>query len=240
MTLLSALGVCLTHSGTSPSPSIRAAMLIWQIDINNPEGPTHLLEAITPVVVSGHQSWRVTHYDADPSTLATNEYDLYEIDASTLRPFRSVMQTSEFRLEINFDEHTATLRKVAKDGNHVDKIPLTTEVKPEGPGFTVFVASLRLREAYTTRHYILDRWSGNGPSRLKQATLRVIGRKRVPTAMGTKDVFEVETRAADGSFRILEYVRTSPPYYPLRMEYTRDSKRIVSEVTSMILQYSED
>jgi hypothetical protein len=50
---------------------------------------------------------------------------------------------------------------------------------------------------------------------------------------GTSDVFEVEIRAADGSFTIVSYVRTEPPYYPWRMSYTRGSKKIVSEVVAM-------
>ena len=53
---------------------------------------------------------------------------------------------------------------------------------------------------------------------------------------GTRDVFELETRAADGSFNIVSYVRTEPPYYPFRIVYTRGSRRIASEVVAMAVE----
>lgn len=215
---------------------VQAAALIWRTDINNPDGPGNLLEAITRTTINGRKAWRVTHYDLDPTTTSTNDFDLYEIDASSLKPIRSVMQNGGFRLEVVFDQKLATFHEVDKEGSVIEKIPLSVEVMPEGPGHTAFVASLPLREGFTTRYYILDRWGGTGPSRIKEMILSVNRRLSLATEMGTKDTFEVETRAADGSFRIVEYDRTRPPFYPFRLEYTRNAKTIVSDVVSIFVE----
>lgn len=68
------------------------------------------------------------------------------------------MQTPEFRLEITFAPDAPTLRRVVKDGNSVERIPLPKPVMPEGPGSTVFLASLPLKEGFTTEFLVLDRW----------------------------------------------------------------------------------
>ena len=41
---------------------IQAATLIWRIDLDDPNGPSEMLEAITLTSWEGHQVWRVTHY----------------------------------------------------------------------------------------------------------------------------------------------------------------------------------
>jgi hypothetical protein len=172
----------------------------------------------------------------DATTSPDNEFDLYDVDANGLKPLRNVMQTSKFRLEITFNQDVATLRRIAENGGTtLERIPLTMPVMPEGPGERVFMASLPLGKDFKTEYYILDRWSGTGTSRLKLVTLSVIGTKEIATAIGNRDVFELEVTANDGSFRIVEYVRTLPPYYPFRVEYVRGSRKIISEVTSMIL-----
>jgi hypothetical protein len=218
---------------------IQPALLVWQTDIHAANGPSPLLETITSVLTEGHRIWRVTHYPPDPTTSTVNEFDLYDVDAETFRPIRSVMQTPEFRLEITFAPDAATLRRVAKDGNSVERIPLSKPVMPEGPGSTVFLAGLPLKEGFTTEYSVLDRWSGTGSSRVKTVKLSVIERKRIATANGSKEAFEVEVHAIDDSFRIVEHVRTRPPYYPFRVEYTRGSHTMVSDVDAMIFG-SED
>jgi hypothetical protein len=241
--MLSALVLCFEscscgwkNSGQPHSSGIQPAALIWRTDINSPDGPGHLLEAITRIKIDGRDAWRVTHYDLDPTATSTNDFDLYDIDASSLKPIRSVMQNGDFHLEIVFDQKLATFHKVDKDGSVLEKIPLSTDIMPEGPGHTALVASLPLREGFVTRYYILDRWAGTGPSRIKEVILSVNRRLSLATEMGTKDAFEVESRAADGSFRIVEYDRTRPPFYPFRLEYTRDSKTSVSDVVSILVQ----
>ncbi len=246
ITMLSALIFCLASCSCGRnrraqphSTSIQPAVLIWRTGITDPGGPGHLLEAITRTTFEGRNVWRVTHYDLDPTATSTNDFDLYDIDASSLKPIRSVMQNEEFRLEIVFDQKLATFHKVDKGGSVVEKIPLSTDIMPEGPGHTAFVASLPLREGFTTRYYILDRWGGTGPSRIKEVILSVNRRLSLATEMGVKDAFEVETRANDGSFRILEYDRARPPFYPFRLEYTRGSNTMTSDVVSMFLQLED-
>ncbi|HZS04017.1 MAG TPA: hypothetical protein VFD58_04205 [Blastocatellia bacterium] len=230
------LEACKLHEPRDPSPAgVQAATLIWRIDLDSPDGPGQMLEAITPVFWEGHQTWRVTHYPLDPSTSTVNDFDLYDVDADSLRPVRNVMQTSKFRLEIHFKNDVATLRQVTEDRISDEQIPLATSVMPEGPGERVFVASLPLQTGFVREYYILDRWSGQGTSRLKQVQLSVVGAKQITTATGSKDVFELEIRASDDSFRIVQYVRRQPPYYPFRVEYIRGSKRLISEVALMIL-----
>jgi hypothetical protein len=46
--------------------------------------------------------------------------------------------------------------------------------------------------------------------------------------------FLVEEQPSDGSFRIVHFVRSTPPFYPYRMEYTRGSMTLTSEVVMMI------
>jgi hypothetical protein len=144
------------------------------------------------------------------------------------------MQTPQFRLEIAFGPTAATLRRTAKDGaTSVEEIPLEGRVMPEGPGNTVFLASLPLKEGFAMQYLTLDRWSGSGNSRLKKVHLEATGRKRVTTLAGTREVFEVDPRAEDNAFRILAYVRTEPPYYPVRIIYARGTRTIESEVVTM-------
>jgi hypothetical protein len=219
---------------------VQPALLVWQTDIHADDGPSPLLETITSVLTEGHRIWRITHYPPDPTTSTVNEFDLYDVDAESFQPIRSVMQTPEFRLEITFAPDAATLRRVDKDGSSVERIPLSKPVMPEGPGSTVFLAGLPLKEGFTTEFLVLDRWSGTGSSRVKTVKLSVIERKRISTASGSKEVFEVEARAIDDSFRIVEYVRTRPPYYPFRVEYTRGSHTMVSDVVTMIFGFEDE
>jgi hypothetical protein len=146
------------------------------------------------------------------------------------------MQNSEFRLEIAFDKDSATLRRLTKQGTTEERIPLTVPVTREGPGGRVFVASLPLREGFNTQYNIVDRWNGTSSSRVKQMTLSVLGMRQITTAFGSREVLEIEERPSDSTFRIVEYVRTTPPYYPFRMEYTRGAIHLTSEVVMMIYE----
>jgi hypothetical protein len=232
---------CGHHAAEVAVPSkVQPALLVWQTDIHAADGPSPLLETITSALTEGHRIWRVTHYPPDPTTSTVNDFDLYDVDAETFRPIRSVRQTPEFRLEITFAPDAAILRRVAKDGNSMERIPLSKPVMPEGPGSTVFLAGLPLKEGFATEFLVLDRWSGTGSSRVKTVRLSVVERKRISTTTGSKEVFEVEARPIDDSFRIVEYVRTRPPYYPFRVEYTRGSHTVVSDVVNMIFGSGEE
>lgn len=219
--------------------AVRPALLLWNVDLNGPGGPSETLEVITATQVNGRKAWRVTHYPPDPTGSQVNEFDMYEVDAETLHPIRSVMQTPEFRLEIAFGPNAATLRRTTKNGESVEHIPLSAAVMPEGPGNTVFMASMPLKERFTKRYLVLDRWNGSGSSRLKNVQLVVTGRKRITTLAGNKEAFEVNARAEDESFRILVYLRTDPPHYPFRIVYVRGPRRIVSEIVAMAVESSD-
>jgi hypothetical protein len=229
------LAACAQHSQLpARSEAIRPATLLWKVGINNPAGASEMLEAITPAMVGGQKSWRATHYSHDPTTSPVNDFDLYDVDATTLEPIRNVMQTPDFRLEISFTRAGASLRHITESAAKEEYVPLAVRVMPEGPGERIFVASLPLRDSFELKYHILDRWSGDGPSRLKSTTLSVDGRKRLSTSQGTREAFQVRIRPDDGSFEILEYVRTKPPFYPYRVEYSRGSLHSVSEVVMMI------
>ena len=77
------------------------------------------------------------------------------------------MQIAEFRLDIAFRSDEATLRRATKNGETVEQIPLSSAVIPEGPGSTVFVASLPLEKGFSRPYSMLDRWDGNGSSHIK-------------------------------------------------------------------------
>jgi hypothetical protein len=92
---------CGHHAAEVAVPSkVQPALLVWQTDIHAADGPSPLLETITSALTEGHRIWRVTHYPPDPTTSTVNDFDLYDVDAETFRPIRSVRQTPEFRLEI--------------------------------------------------------------------------------------------------------------------------------------------
>ena len=196
-----------------------------------------MLEAITPAMVGAQKSWRVTHYSQDPTTSSVNNFDLYDVDATSLDPIRNVMQTPDFRLEISFARAGASLRRITESAAREEHVPLAVRVMPEGPGERIFVASLPLRDGFELKYHILDRWSGDGPSRLKSMTLSVVGRKQLSTPQGTREAFQVHIRPDDGSFQIVEYVRTKSPFYPYRVEYSRGSLYSVSEVVMMIFSF---
>ena len=162
---------CARHSQLpAKSEAIRPATLLWNVGINNPAGVSQMLEAITPAIVGGQKSWRVTHYSQDPTTSSVNDFDLYDVDATSLDPIRNVMQTPDFRLEISFARAGASLRRITESAAKEENVPLAVRVMPEGPGERIFVASLPLRDGFELKYHILDRWSGDGPSRLKSMT----------------------------------------------------------------------
>jgi hypothetical protein len=221
----------------APRPArIRPAMLVWRIGTNDTAGPSGMIEAVTRATFRNRPTWRVTHYADDPAASTTNDFDLYDVDAETLVPLRSVMRNPGLSLELDFTKDEVTLRKKNETGTSIERIPLKTPVMPEGPGLRVFVASLPLKEGYAARFHSVDRWSGKEASRVKPMTLTVTGRRIVDTAMGKRDAFEVLIRPDDGSFRIAQRVRVEPPHYPFWMEYVRGTTTLVSEVTAMAIE----
>lgn len=215
---------------------IKPAMLQWRIGIGRAEPASDMVEAITRAVLDGRQTWRVTHHAADPARSSIADFDVYDVDAETLAPIRSVMRNMTFELSLSFSSTSVSLRRTEQDTSHDEQIPLRRSVKPDGPGLRVFVASLPLKRGYTTRFETVDRWSGKEAGRVKAVTLSVRDRRRADTALGRQAILEIVMRADDGSFQIVEHVRVRPPHYPFRVEYTRGTNLLVSEVTAMAIQ----
>lgn len=233
------LGAAEAHSAEAvagpDSSQIRPAMLLWSVGINSPNGATGLVETITRATFRGRPTWRVTHYAHDPTASTTNEFDLYDVDAETLSPLRSVMLTPAFEVELTFGEDRVILRRKEEGDNVVEHVPLSAPVMAEGPGAQVFVGSLPLHPEYELRYRAVDRWSGKAATRVKRMTLSVLDRRVVATAIGEQDVFEILVRPDDDSFRIVELVRAQPPHYALRTEYIRGKDTLVSEVTALAI-----
>jgi hypothetical protein len=195
------------------------------------------VETITPAMLGTRKTWRIAHYPQDPATENVNNYDLYDLDQTTLAPLRSVMNTEEFHLELIFQEKEVALRRTSANGNVVERIPISMRVEPEGPGLDIFIASLPLAVGYHKRYAIVDRWGGHDNGRLKMVTLIVPNRSKQNTSIGKRDVYDVLIKPDDGSFEIKEKVLAETPHYPVRVEYSRNGKAYPrSEVRAIVYQ----
>jgi hypothetical protein len=213
------------------SKQIRPTMILWG------GSAAGLVETITPAFLGHRKTWRGTHYPQDPTETNVNDYDLYDLDRETLVPLRSVRNTTEYRLELTFEEKEATVRKTSGKNTATERIPLSTVVQPEGPGLDVFVAGLPLVPGYETRYVIVDRWGGHGSGRVKAVTLSVSKISVDNTSLGEREICELLIKAADNSFRIREKVLTESPHFPVWVEYTRDGKTYpASEVIAVVSQ----
>jgi hypothetical protein len=212
--------------------AVKAAMLRWRIGIERAEPASEMVETIAPVTMEGRLAWRITHYPFEPDE---GGFDVYDVDAATFSPIRSVMKNPAFELSLAFDSRRVLLRRTEKGHTVSESIALDEEVRPEGPGHRVFIAGLPLKPGYTLTFRIVDRWSGKERSRVKDMRLSVSDRRRVQTALGSQEILDVITAAVDGSVRIVEQVRAEPPHYPFRLEYTRGKTPLVSDVTTMAI-----
>jgi hypothetical protein len=172
---------------------IRPAMILWGGGI-----AAGMIETITPATLGNRKTWRITHYPEDPAANKVNDYDMYDLDRTTLAPLRSVMNTGEFHLELIFHEKEVTFHKTSHRENVVERIPLSTGVEPEGPGLELFLASLPLAVGYQKRYAIVDRWGGHGGTRLKMVTLSVPKRTTEYTSLGKRDIYDVLIKTDDG------------------------------------------
>jgi hypothetical protein len=214
---------------------VKPAMLVWSIGTNLPDGPTRMVETVTSVTIEGRSAWRITHYPHDAAATTSAEFDTYDVDADTLAPIRSTMRNPDFELTLSFTGNQVELRQVSGTTTAVERIRLDTAVSPEGPGLTVFIGSLPLREGYKRRYHIVDRWDGTEEERVKPMSLTVVEREWVKSAIGRQDAFRILIEPDDKSFRIIEYVRAQPPHYPLSVEYIRGTDKLSSEVTALVL-----
>jgi hypothetical protein len=231
---LSAL--CAADATRSLKPdNVRSAMLVWDIGTNRPKGPTRYVETVTRVTEQNRQLWRITHYPHDIVATRAVEFDLYDVDAATLTPVRSVQRNANLDLAITFDGPQVSVTR--KDGatESVDKWAVPGILRPEGPGLTVFVAGLPLQPGYSLEYQALDRWHGRKETKVKRMKLTVLERDRVATQMGMQDTLKLQIEPEDASFKVVEYVRAEAPHYPFLVEYTRGRSTLTSAVVAMAI-----
>ena len=218
---------------------VRPAMLVWDIGTNRKTGPRRYVEAITRATDQNRQLWRITHYPHDIVATQAVEFDLYDVDAATLTPVRSVMRSPTLDLAIAFGSpHVRVTRKQGMTES-VDEVAVSGgAIRPEGPGLTAFVAGLPLKEGYALTYQALDRWHGPAEMKVKRMNLTVLERGRVSTKIGPQDTFKLRIEPEDASYRVIEHVRAEAPHYPFLMEYTRGRFTLVSEVVAMAIDGS--
>ena len=219
--------------GAAPAGSLRPAMLVWAVGLDQREGPSRLVETITAATWSGRPVWRVTHTPQDPSASKTRDFDLYDLDRDTLAPLRSVSTHDDGTLALEFNRERVVVRKSGTGGGDVEEVELHGPVEPEGPGLTPFVATLPLSDGYLRRYDMVDRWDGRGSARLKRITLRATRRGDTTSALGRNAIFEVAIQPEDSGFRIVEEVLAKGLHWPVRMTYTRGALTLKSEVLSI-------
>jgi hypothetical protein len=236
---------CATPAGTPSAPgtanppgiaAVRPATLVWDIGIDAPGGPSPLVETILPAVLGKTEVWRIVHRDLDPTADgAVNGYDMYDVDRATGAPLRSVMQRDGFRLALTFAADRVTIER--QDGkDHLRSEARVAHPAPEGPGEQVMLASLPLRNGYTTTLSMVDRWAKDEANRVVEVDVSVTGPQQIRTRLGMCAVFEVVLAPRNGAFRIRDWARASPPHYALRTEYTRGDLHLISEVKHLLLE----
>lgn len=222
-------------SQTAGAARLRPAMLIWNVGVGDPKGPDQLIEVVTQATLGDRKTWRVIHYSQDPTLDETNSYDLYDLDAESLAPLRSVYNSQGSHLELLFGDKEVTVRHTSSKGSEPEKVPVTEPVKPEGPGETAFVASLPLHPGYHLQYKMVDRWDGRGQGRLKTVDLSVLKKDVERTALGKRPVYIVRVKPTDGSFELTQRVLAAAPHFPVKIEYVRGGLRVVSEIASLAI-----
>lgn len=222
--------------GAAPRAAlVTPALIEWSIGVDQPEGPSTLVETILPARYQGTPVWRVVHRDADPAASgAINDYDLYDVERGSAKPLRSLMNREGFSLGLIFQGDTVHIDRRTGDDRQQRAVTVHAPM-PEGPGETVLLGTLPLAVGYRTSFAIVDRWAEDPSTPVKQVDLAVVQADRLHTALGTCDVLEVTLTPRDGSFRIRDWVRASPPRYPVRTEYVRGTLTLISEVSRMVL-----
>lgn len=213
---------------------VRPALLEWQIGVTDKEGPSAMVETVLPATFEGKPVWRVVHRDPDPTRGDAASFDMVDVDRGSLAPVRSVMRREGFALSLDFRGDRVEIEK--RDGDVATRFEVRVRnPMPEGPGTRVLLAGLPLRPGYATEFPVVDRWARDESHRVSNVRLTVPRRLRLQTRLGACEVFEVLLAASDGSSRSRHWVRSEPPYYPFKIEYTRADLRLVSEVTRMIV-----
>jgi len=220
-----------TASLRRDAPKLQPTMLLWRVGLDDRQGPTTLIESITPATWHGHGVWRVTHYSQDSSECGY--IDSYDLDPRSLAPLHSISRSEGMSLELTFFEHIVEIRVTDAKSTVEERATVSSELMAEGPGLTPFVATLPLRQGYVLNRYIVDRWEGHGDGRVKKTTLRVVRQTVVHSALGDVEAMELSIRPQDESFDIREFVLARGLHWPVNMTYVRGNSKLRSEVTAI-------
>lgn len=132
---------------------------------------------------------------------------------------------------IDFAARQARLRRTQDGTTSEETVALPAHLYPEGPGHTAFLAALPLREGYAVEYMSLDRWRKD---KLSEHTLRVLDEETVRTPAGSFRSYVLEVEAPNG-FYAKFWVLADAPHYPLRVEYLKAPKTVVSEVERVVI-----
>jgi hypothetical protein len=215
--------------------NLRPAMLVWNVGVDSAGDPSRLVETITTANWEGQKTWRVTHYPQDPANSKINDYDIYDLDRTSLAPLRSISSREDGWLELRFSKAGVAIRSKTESADWSEHVDLHTAVQSEGPGLTAFVATLPLKAGYRLDYELVDRWSGRNNTRIKKMRLEVKSRRVIETVMGKKDSYEVSIQPDDRSFEIREFVVAQGLHWPLQMTYIRGATRVNSAVIALAL-----
>ena len=236
---LAVLFACVSSPTVAPSgvfrtEEVRPALLEWNVGVNEKDGPSGMVETVLPATYADRDVWRVVHRDPDPTADgAAGSYDMYDLDRATLAPLRSVMSREGFELALTFQADRVKIEKRDGANREVTSVRVRNPM-PEGPGMRVLLAALPLEDGFRTSFEIVDRW--DEARRVKTIDLTVARADTLATPLGRCQALEVTLAPRDGSFRIRNWVRLTPPHYPLKVEYTRGETVLVSEVTRMVVE----
>jgi hypothetical protein len=189
--------------------------------------------------IDGRDIWRAVHYILDPADMAKKAdgrifFDVVDTDAKTLDVISSTYRMGQ---NVNAFEYTSSgVTKLANASQPEERITLNgVRPVPEGPGNLIFVQSVPWRVGLTMRTRQVDRWRGTGQERLREMRIKVLGQETLKVDGREVPVFKVETRAADGSFKVESHVTVNRPHREVRVAYypTASSPPIVSEMRSL-------
>ena len=213
---------------------LKPAMIFWRVGINDPEGELAMVETFYPSTYNGKAVWRGIHRANDPTI---KDFDLHmdDVDATTLRPVRSVFRFDEGYVNRSYDGNKVKLESRSGEKTSSSEHTLSTGVMPaNGPASGLFLAALPLRKGYSATYHVL--------SHQKQTAdpmkLSVVGRETIRIAAGEYDTFVVVTSPAGGEPGEItkHWVLASPPHYTIRTEWKPKPGEIkLSEVTRLLV-----
>lgn len=213
---------------------IKPALLYW--DFGSPEYLT--IESIYPTKDSSKQYWNVTHRSPNPDVKSGNGFDFYKIDQATLKPTLSHMYHDGFtNYKIAFHQDSATIHIQNATDTVKYYLSLPKYTAPEGPGNSVFVASLPLRENYHIRYQELNRWSGEQPNtgEIQLTELKVTGTDVINIDGKAYETYQLTITNEKNRLTEVWALKESP-HYPVKIYHRIDDNRTMrSKVVKLLL-----